>query len=78
MMEVKQKFNLITNHLMLEKEKKHLELERFINNDDNDVNVVCNLIPSKLQEYRESINNLNTWMELIEPINNKPEEKKEG
>ena len=76
MMDVKQKFNLITNHLMLEKEKKHLELERFINDDDVNINTVCELTSKRLQEYRESINNLDTWMELIEPINNKPEEKK--
>jgi len=77
-MDVKQKFNLITNHLILEKEKKHLELERFINDSNSSVDVICNTIPEKLKNYRDSINNLDTWLELIEPINNKPEEKKEG
>ena len=77
-MDVKHKFNLITNHLALEKGKKHLELERFINDSNTSVDTICELIPNKLQEYRDSINNLDTWMELIEPINNKPEEEKKG
>ena len=74
-MDVKQKFNLITNYLALEKEKKHLELERFINDNNIDINTICSKINKKLKDYKDSTDNLNTWLQLIEPVNNKPENK---
>ena len=77
-MDVKHKFNLITNHLLLEKEKKHLELERFINDSNVSIDLICDNISDKLKDYRDSSSNLETWMELIEPINNKPEKEEEG
>ncbi len=77
-MDVKHKFNLITNHLILEKEKKHLELERFINDNNISIEDVCDSISGKLKDYRDSSSNLETWMELIEPINNKPEKEEKG
>ena len=80
MIEIKQKFNLLTNHLILDKEKKQLELERFINDNNLSVDVMCNDIASKLNDYRDSIKNLEIWLEFIEPVNepvNKTENIKE-
>ena len=69
-MDVKQKFTLLTNHLVLEKEKKKIELERFINDNNLSIDYVCDEITNRLNDYRNSIKNLETWMELIEPVNN--------
>jgi len=69
-MDVGQKFTLLTNHLVLEKEKKKIELERFINDNNLSIDDICDSISKKLNDYRDSINNLETWMELIEPVNN--------
>lgn len=72
-MDVKQKFTLLTNHLVLEKEKKKIELERFINDNNLSIEHVCDEITNKLNDYRNSMKNLDTWMELIEPVNNPKE-----
>ena len=74
-MDINKKFELLTNHLVLEKEKKHLELERFINDNIN-IEDTCTLLSTKLNNYRDSIENLRIWLEFIEPINNT--ENKEG
>jgi hypothetical protein len=74
-MDINKKFELLTNHLVLEKEKKHLELERFINDNIN-IEDTCTQLSTKLNNYRDSIENLRIWLEFIEPINNT--ENKEG
>jgi len=74
-MDINKKFDLLTNHLVLEKEKKHLELERFIN-DNIVIDDMCHDLSNKITDYRNSIDNLRIWLEFIEPINNT--EKNEG
>lgn len=71
-MDVKQKFNLLTSHLMLEKEKHQVELERFINDNSLGVESMCEYLPQKLDNYRNSIKNLDIWLKFIEPVD-KPE-----
>jgi|TARA_R110000803_G_scaffold182273_1_gene244579 hypothetical protein len=66
-MDINKKFELITKQLVLEKEKKHLELERYINTNNLDISNLCEEVTNKLNEYRSSTENLNLWLELIEP-----------
>jgi hypothetical protein len=75
-MDINKKFGLLTNHLVLEKEKKHLELERFINDNIN-IEDTCSQLGGKLNDYRNSIENLRIWLEFIEPINNTKNENGE-
>jgi len=75
-MDINKKFGLLTNHLVLEKEKKHLELERFINDNIN-IEDTCSHLGNKLNDYRNSIENLRIWLEFIEPINNTKNENGE-
>ncbi len=74
-MDINKKFELLTNHLVLEKEKKHLELERFINDNIN-IEDTCTQLSTKLNNYRDSIENLRIWIKFKETINNT--ENKEG
>lgn len=71
-MDTQRKLDLITNHLLLEKKKAELELERFINSDIS-VDIICKNINDKLNNYRDTIANISLWMEFLEP-SNKPEE----
>lgn len=72
-MSIKDKIELITNHLMLEKKRNELELERFVNSDIP-LEDLCSNITTKLNDYRNSINNVTLWLDFIGPINNNPEE----
>lgn len=69
-MDVIEKFELLTTHLTLEKRKKELELERFINDNNLSIDSICENLTNKLNDYRNSIENLKIWLEFIEPINN--------
>lgn len=71
-MDAQKKIDVITNHLLLEKNKAELELERFINSDIS-VDDICNNISYKLNRYRETIANVSLWFEFLEPAN-KPEQ----
>ena len=71
-MDTQKKLDIITNHLLLEKKKAELELERFINIDTS-VDNICNGISQKLDNYRNTIANVSLWLEFLEP-SNKPEE----
>ena len=75
-MDINKKFELLTNHLVLEKEKKHLELERFINENIN-IDDMCYQLSDKINDYRNSIENLRIWLDFIEPINNTEKENGE-
>ena len=68
-MDVKEKINIVTKHLVLEKEKNTLELERFINTDTS-IDELTNEITGKINKYRDSISNLTIWLEFIDPISN--------
>lgn len=70
-MDTQRKLDLITNYLLLEKKKAELELERFINSDMS-VDIICENINGKLNNYRDTIANVSLWMEFLEP-SNKPE-----
>jgi hypothetical protein len=69
-MDVIEKFELLTTHLTLEKRKKELELERFINDNNLSIGDICENLNNKLNDYRNSIENLKIWLDFIEPINN--------
>jgi hypothetical protein len=71
-MDTQKKLEIITNHLLLEKKKAELELERFINSDAS-VDDICKNIEDKLNNYRNTIANVSIWLEFLEP-SNKPEE----
>jgi hypothetical protein len=71
-MDTQKKIDIITNHLVLEKRKSELELERFINSDIS-VEEICENINNKLNNYRNTIANVSLWLEFLEP-SNKPEE----
>ena len=59
-----EKINLITSHLILEKQKSELELERFLNSDIS-INELCGNISNKINDYRNSISNISVWVEFI-------------
>lgn len=71
-MDIKEKINIVTSHLLLKKQKTELELERFIN-DDNSIEELCDGVEKRLNEYRDSISNVTLWLDFIEPVN-EPEE----
>lgn len=71
-MDTQKKIEIITNHLLLEKKKSELELERFINSDSS-IQEICTNIGDKLNNYRNTIANVSLWLEFLEPLN-KPEE----
>lgn len=64
-----EKVNIITKKLLLEKEKNELELERFINSDIP-INELTEGITEKLNNYRDSISNIQLWLEFIDSDNN--------
>lgn len=68
-MDKNEKINVITNHLILEKQKSELELERFLNSDIS-VDELCNGISDKINRYRNTVSNINMWVEFIAPQDN--------
>lgn len=71
-MDIKEKINIVTSHLLLKKQKTELELERFINGD-NTIDELCGGVEKRLNEYRDSVANVTLWLDFIKPVN-EPEE----
>jgi len=65
------KISVITNHLVLKKQKSELELERFLNSDIS-VDELCDGIEDKLVEFKNSISNISMWLEFT-GVQNNPE-----
>jgi hypothetical protein len=64
-----EKINIITNHLVLQKQKSELELERFLNSDTS-IDLLCTGIEDRISTYRNNIININMWLEFVQPQDN--------
>jgi hypothetical protein len=71
-MKAEEKVNIVTKKLLLDKDKCSLELERFINSDIP-IEQLTEQITDKLNDYRDSIANIQLWLEFMEPNNNSEE-----
>ena len=71
-MSIEEKINIVTSHLLLQKQKAELELERFINSDST-IEELCKGVEERINKYRDTTSNISLWLDFVEPINN-PEE----